>query len=161
TAVNGPNPNKLEYPIRELVAYLTLWSNIKSPNALGLGTMKTSSDLWSHLEKEFMVVSKSSRKRKEDALHNCRYTGGGITGNGGYAEKIRALYKDATDTGATISDEQLITLFVDSFPRSPEWLPILAGLADESNFNVTANRLSGTAQLRTREPLRPPHRNRR
>ncbi|THU98125.1 hypothetical protein K435DRAFT_661505, partial [Dendrothele bispora CBS 962.96] len=147
TAVNDPNPNELEYPIRESVAYLTLWSNIKSPNALGLGSKKTSSDLWFHLEKEFMVVSKLSRKRKEDALRNCRYTGGGITGNSGYAEKIRALYKDATDAGATISDEQLITLFVDSFPRSPEWLPILAGLADETNFNVAANRLQEFVRL--------------
>ncbi|THU83767.1 hypothetical protein K435DRAFT_573455, partial [Dendrothele bispora CBS 962.96] len=120
TAVNDLNPNELKYPIRESVAYLTLWSNIKSPNALGLG-LKMSSDLWGHLETEFMVVSKLLRKRKEDSLWNCRYTGGGITGNGGYAEKICSLYKDATDAGATISDEQLIILFVNSFPRSPKW----------------------------------------
>ncbi|THU84776.1 hypothetical protein K435DRAFT_869920 [Dendrothele bispora CBS 962.96] len=127
TVVNDPNPNELEYPIRESVAYLTLWSNIKSPNTLGLGSKKTSHDLWTHLEDE--------------------YTGGGITGDGGYAKKIRSLFKDAQDAGASISDEQLITLFVDSFPRSPEWLPILASLADESNFNITANKLQEFVRL--------------
>ncbi|THU97011.1 hypothetical protein K435DRAFT_573131, partial [Dendrothele bispora CBS 962.96] len=147
TAVNDPSPNELEYPIRESVAYLTLWSNIKSPNTLGLGSKKTSADLWTHLENEFTAVSKLSRKQKEDALRNCRYTGGGVTGEGGYAEKIQSLFKEAKDAGANIDDEQLITLFIDSFPRSPEWLPILSSLVDESNFNVTANKLQEFVRL--------------
>ncbi|KAF9254373.1 hypothetical protein L218DRAFT_509185 [Marasmius fiardii PR-910] len=37
TAVNDPFPNLLEYRLRESVAYLTIWNNIKNPMGLGGG----------------------------------------------------------------------------------------------------------------------------
>ncbi|THU84271.1 hypothetical protein K435DRAFT_687880, partial [Dendrothele bispora CBS 962.96] len=141
TAVNDRNPNQLEYPIRESVAYLTLWTNIKNPTSMGIASKKTSKELWGHLEKEYMAVSKMARKRREDKLRLSRYTSGKVTGSGGYAEIFRGLYKEAVDAGAKIDEEQMLTIFVDSFPRGPEWATVLGSLADEDNFNVAAMRL--------------------
>ncbi|THV03655.1 hypothetical protein K435DRAFT_817177 [Dendrothele bispora CBS 962.96] len=97
TAVNDHNPNQLEYPIRESAAYLMLWSNIKNPMSTGVGSEKTSKELWDHLEKDHTV-----------------------TGPGGHAEKFRGLYKEAVDAGAKIDDVQMLTIFIDSFPQGPE-----------------------------------------
>ncbi|THU81454.1 hypothetical protein K435DRAFT_693570, partial [Dendrothele bispora CBS 962.96] len=141
TAVNDRNPNQLEYPIRESVSYLTLWSNIKNPTSMGISSKKTSKELWGHLEKEYTVVSKLARKRKEDRLRTSRYTSGKVTGSGGYAEKFRGLYKEAVDAGANIDEEQMLTIFIDSFPRGSEWATVLGNVAEETNFNVVALRL--------------------
>ncbi|THU98521.1 hypothetical protein K435DRAFT_660767, partial [Dendrothele bispora CBS 962.96] len=134
-------PNQLEYPIRESVAYLTIWSNIKNPTSMGISSKKTSKELWGHLEKEYTVVSKLARKQKEDKLWSLQYTDGKVTGTGGYAEKFRGAYKEAVDAGANIDDEQMLTIFVDSFPHGPEWATVLGNLATEDNFNLVSLRL--------------------
>ncbi|THU87699.1 hypothetical protein K435DRAFT_804090 [Dendrothele bispora CBS 962.96] len=132
TAVNDRNPNQLKYPIRESVAYLTIWSNIKNPTSMGISSKKTSKELWEHLQKEYTV---------EDKLHSLRYTDGKVTGTGGYAEKFRGAYKEAVDAGASIEEEQMLTIFIDSFPHGPEWATVLGNLATEDNFNIVALRL--------------------
>ena len=83
---------------------------------MGLGSKEKSNLLWSHLDSQFTLISKLAWKRKEDALRSCKYTGGKVTSNGRYAEKICTLFKNATDAGASITEEQLVTIFVDSFP---------------------------------------------
>ncbi|KAF9255951.1 hypothetical protein L218DRAFT_261278 [Marasmius fiardii PR-910] len=68
TAINDLRPNILEFEIRESVAYLTLWNNIKNPDGLGIPHGLTSKDLWKYLEDEFEQTSEISRQRKEDCL---------------------------------------------------------------------------------------------
>ncbi|KAF9263993.1 hypothetical protein L218DRAFT_842603, partial [Marasmius fiardii PR-910] len=141
TAVNDPFPNLLKYRLRECVAYLTIWNNIKNPIRLGIPSGKTSKELWSYLEKEYLLVSQLARQRKEDALRACQYvdgTDGKITGEGGYLEKIRTLRKAAVDYRAEISDSQFITIFLDSFLRTPEWSVITGSLM---TVNLIAARL--------------------
>ncbi|KAF5339065.1 hypothetical protein D9758_016454 [Tetrapyrgos nigripes] len=149
TAVNNPNPSRLEYMIREPVAYLTIWSNIKNPDSYAFPSGQNSYELWSHLQQEYQAVSPLARQRKEDAFNSCRYTGGKITGEGGYVEKFRQLRKEATDFGAVISETQFLTKFIDSFPRTPEWNIITGNLLGETNFNVAANRLQEYVRLQT------------
>ncbi|KAF9259987.1 hypothetical protein L218DRAFT_832193, partial [Marasmius fiardii PR-910] len=144
TAVNNPFPNLLKYRLHESVAYLTIWNNIKNPIGLGIPSGKTSKELWSYLEKEYLLVSQLARQRKEDALRACRYVDGmdgKITGEGGYLEKIRTLRKAAVIYGAEIPDLQFITIFLDSFPRTPEWSVITGSLMTEKSINLIAARL--------------------
>ncbi|KAJ3963548.1 hypothetical protein EV361DRAFT_782489, partial [Lentinula raphanica] len=143
TAINDPNPTVLEYGLRESVAYLTLWSNIKNPDGLGIPRTLTSQELWAYVEKEFLQASTIARQRKEDTLRNCRYPEEGmkIAGEGGYAERMRLLLKDAKDSGADISSEQFTTIFLDSFPRNPMWAVTTGSLMGERNFNTIVSRL--------------------
>ncbi|KAJ3764903.1 hypothetical protein FB446DRAFT_604132, partial [Lentinula raphanica] len=143
TAVNDPNPTKLEYDLRESVAYLTLWSNIKNPDGLGIPRGKSSHELWEYLRTEFLQVATIARQRKEDNLRACRYPEEGmkIAGEGGYAERMRLLLKDAKDSGAEISNDQFITIFLDSFPRNPMWAVFTGSLIGERNFNTIVSRL--------------------
>ncbi|EEB88899.1 hypothetical protein MPER_13074 [Moniliophthora perniciosa FA553] len=142
TAVNDPNPSYLEYTLRESVALLTLWNNIKNPVGLGLSASnRNSRELWSYLKTEFSMVSNLARQRKEDNLRSQRYTEGPITGEGGYAEKMRTLRREASDSGATITDATFITIFLDSFPRNAEWSIVTGNLMSEKSFTIIANRL--------------------
>ncbi|KAJ3754913.1 hypothetical protein EV360DRAFT_27000, partial [Lentinula raphanica] len=143
TAVNDPNPTPLEYDLRESVAYLTLWSNIKNPDGLGIPSGLSSHELWEYLKTEFVHVATIARQRKEDNLRACRYPEEGmkVAGEGGYAEKMRLLLKEAKDSGASISNEQFITIFLDSFPRNPVWAVYTGSLMSERNFNVIVTRL--------------------
>ncbi|KAJ3832089.1 hypothetical protein F5878DRAFT_671187 [Lentinula raphanica] len=50
TPMNDPNPSPLEYELRESVAFLTLWNNIKNPDGLGIPHGLTSQKLWAYLE---------------------------------------------------------------------------------------------------------------
>ncbi|KAJ3743839.1 hypothetical protein EV360DRAFT_15649, partial [Lentinula raphanica] len=143
TAVNDPNPSTLEYDLRESVAFLTLWTNIKNPDGLGIPRGLTSHELWKYLEVEFLQVATIARQRKEDNLRACRYPEDGmkIAGEGGYAEKMRLLLKDAKDSGASITNDQFITIFLDSFPHIPLWAVITGSLMTERNFNTIVSRL--------------------
>ncbi|KAJ3832841.1 hypothetical protein F5878DRAFT_666203 [Lentinula raphanica] len=67
-AVNDPNLTQLEYDLRESVAYLTLWSNIKNPDGLGIPRGLSSHALWDYLRMEFLQVATIARQRKEDNL---------------------------------------------------------------------------------------------
>ncbi|KAF9259812.1 hypothetical protein L218DRAFT_1056309 [Marasmius fiardii PR-910] len=129
TAINDLHPSILEFEIRESVAYLTLWNNIKNPDGLGIPHGLTSKDLWKYLKDEFEQTSEISRQRKEDSLRASQYNEGmKIAGEGGYAEKMRVLWKEANDCGANISSTQFITIFLDSFPRTTTWLVITGSL---------------------------------
>ncbi|KAJ3963569.1 hypothetical protein EV361DRAFT_813263, partial [Lentinula raphanica] len=140
--INDPNPNPLEYELRESVAYLTLWNNIKNPDGLGIPHNLSSKELWEYLEKEFQTVTSIARQRKEDNLRAARYIEGTkIAGEGGYAEKMRMLLKEANDCGAKISPSQFNTIFLDSFPRNPTWLVVTGNLMGEVSFNVIVTRL--------------------
>ncbi|KAJ3816512.1 hypothetical protein F5880DRAFT_1494211, partial [Lentinula raphanica] len=142
TPINDPNPSPLEYELRESVAFLTLWNNIKNPDGLGIPHGMTSEKLWSYLEEEFQAVTSIARQRKEDNLRACRYVEGTrIAGEGGYAEKMRVLLKEANDCGASISSTQFNTIFLDSFPRNPTWLVATGNLMGEKSFNVIVSRL--------------------
>lgn len=144
SAVNDPSPNPLKYQLQELVAYLTIWNNIKNPSGLGIPLGKTSTELWSYLEREFLLVSHLARQHKEDNLCTYRYVNGvdgKITREGGYAEKIQLLQKAAVDAGAHIPDDQFITIFLDFFPCSPEWNVITGSLMAEKSFSLIVARL--------------------
>ncbi|KAF9254098.1 hypothetical protein L218DRAFT_975932 [Marasmius fiardii PR-910] len=159
SAVNDPSPNPLEYSLRESVAYLTIWNNIKNPSGLGIPSGKTSSELWQYLETEYLLVSQLARQRKEDALRDCCYVDGidgRISGEGGYAEKMRLLRKAAVDAGAHIPDERFITIFLDSFPRSAEWNVITGPLMMEKSFNIIVARLQDYHLRRVGENSRVP-----
>ncbi|KAJ3759253.1 hypothetical protein EV360DRAFT_82284 [Lentinula raphanica] len=71
TAINDPSPTLLEYELRESVAYLTLWNNIRNPDGLGIPHGLSSSALWTYLEMEFLKVTAIARQRKEDNLRSC------------------------------------------------------------------------------------------
>lgn len=59
TPVNDPKPLLLEYNLRESVAFLTIWNNIKDPIGLGLLNYigKMSKKLWTHMIVEFSTVA--------------------------------------------------------------------------------------------------------
>ncbi|KAF9256271.1 hypothetical protein L218DRAFT_1007562 [Marasmius fiardii PR-910] len=99
----APNPSKFE--LCKAVAYLTLWNNIRNPSGLGIPAGLMSRALWQRMEEEFKEVGALTRQRKEDTLRACRYKEGRIAGEGGYAEKMRLLLKDAQDCGANITDK--------------------------------------------------------
>ncbi|KAF9258363.1 hypothetical protein L218DRAFT_981784 [Marasmius fiardii PR-910] len=142
TAINDLHPSILEFEIRESVAYLTLWNNIKNLDGLGIPHGLTSKDLWKYLKDEFEQTSEISRQRKEDSLRASRYNEGmKIAGEGGYAEKMRVLWKEANDCGANISSTQFITIFLDSFPRTTTWLVITGSLMGEKRMNVIVSQL--------------------
>ncbi|KAJ3831763.1 hypothetical protein F5878DRAFT_516662, partial [Lentinula raphanica] len=142
TAINDPKPTTLEYELRESVAYLTLWNNIKNPDGLGIPHGLTSHKLWKYLETEFQTVTAIARQRKEDNLRACRYVEGmRVAGEGGYAEKMRLLLKEANDCGAEITPMQFNTIFLDSFPRTPAWLVTTGNLMGEKSFTVIVSRL--------------------
>ncbi|KAF5362642.1 hypothetical protein D9758_009556 [Tetrapyrgos nigripes] len=143
TPPNSETPNYLEYRIHEPVAYLTIWDNIKNPDALGFSGEKKSHELWDYLKKEYTLVSHLARQRREEALRSCKYTGGEVMGDNGYVAKFRTLRKQATDVGAKIEDSQFLTLFLDSFPRTSEWIPTVGALLTDPSvtFNVAAGRL--------------------
>ncbi|KAJ3740026.1 hypothetical protein DFH05DRAFT_1582169 [Lentinula detonsa] len=71
TTINDPSPTILEYELRESVAYLTLWNNIKNPDGLGIPHGMSSDKLWKYLETEFQKVTTITRQRKEDNLRAC------------------------------------------------------------------------------------------
>ncbi|KAJ3818109.1 hypothetical protein F5880DRAFT_1626123 [Lentinula raphanica] len=123
TAINDPSPTLLEYELRESVAYLTLWNNIRNPDGLGIPHGLTSSKLWTYLETEFLKVTAIARQRKEDNLRSCRY-----------AKKMRILLKEANDCGSNITASQFNTIFLDSFPRTPH-------LVSHHRFSVIVSRL--------------------
>ncbi|KAF9257909.1 hypothetical protein L218DRAFT_1067843, partial [Marasmius fiardii PR-910] len=101
-----------------------------------------SKDLWKYLKDEFEQTSEISRQRKEDSLRASRYNEGmKIAGEGGYAEKMRVLWKEANDCGANISSTQFITIFLDSFPHTTTWLVITGSLMGEKRMNVIVSRL--------------------
>ncbi|KAJ3794275.1 hypothetical protein GGU11DRAFT_690151, partial [Lentinula aff. detonsa] len=142
TAINDPSPTILEYELRESVAYLTLWNNIKNPDGLGIPHGMSSDKLWKYLETEFQKVTTIARQRKEDNLRACRYVEGTkIAGDGGYAEKMRLLVKEANDCGSNISPSQFNTIFLDSFPRTTEWIVMTGNLMGEPSFTVIISRL--------------------
>ncbi|KAK7468258.1 hypothetical protein VKT23_002767 [Stygiomarasmius scandens] len=119
TPVNDRNPNYFEYEIRENVAISTLLENIKNPSALGFDTKgKTSKDLWGWLKEEFESVSQLTRKFKEERLRVFKYesVGGTVIGEGSYTERWKRLWKEAKDAGVTISEEQAVVIYIDSFP---------------------------------------------
>ncbi|KAF5372634.1 hypothetical protein D9758_005121 [Tetrapyrgos nigripes] len=149
TPISSKTPNYLEYEIRESVAYLTIWDNVKNPDSLGFPEGKKSHELWEFLQKEYTLVSHLARQRREDALRSCRYIAGDITGDNGYMVKFRTLRKQATDVGAKIEDPQFLTLFLDSFPRTPEWIPTVGALLTDPSvtFNVAAGRLQEHVRL--------------
>ncbi|KAF5327948.1 hypothetical protein D9758_016775 [Tetrapyrgos nigripes] len=64
-------------------------------------------------------------------------------GDNGYVAKFRTLRKQVTDVGAKIEDSQFLTLFLDSFPRTSEWIPTVSALLTDPSvtFNVAAGRL--------------------
>ncbi|KAJ3841738.1 hypothetical protein F5878DRAFT_702798 [Lentinula raphanica] len=128
TAINDPSPTLLEYELRESVAYLTLWNNIKNPNGLGIPHGLSSSELWSYLETEFLKVTAIARQ--EGRQLTCRYT-----------EKMRILLKEANDCGSGITPTQFNTIFLDSFPRTPVWLVPMGNLMGETSFSVIESRL--------------------
>ncbi|KAJ3832705.1 hypothetical protein F5878DRAFT_547765 [Lentinula raphanica] len=142
TPINDPSPTVLEYELRESVAYLTLWNNIKNPDGLGIPHGMSPDKLWEYLETEFQKVTTIARQRKEDNLRACRYVKGTkITGDGGYAEKMRLLLKEANDCGSNISLSQFNTIFLNSFPRTTEWLVMTGNLMGEPSFTVIVSRL--------------------
>ncbi|KAJ3996497.1 hypothetical protein F5050DRAFT_1807705 [Lentinula boryana] len=142
TAINDPSPTILEYELRESVAYLTLWNNIKNPDGLGIPHGMSSDKLWKYLETEFQKVTTIARQRKEDNLRACRYVEGTkIAGDGGYAEKMRLLVKEANNCGSNISPSQFNTIFLDSFPRATEWIVMTGNLMGEPSFTVIISRL--------------------
>ncbi|KAJ3836612.1 hypothetical protein F5878DRAFT_688631 [Lentinula raphanica] len=67
--------------------------------------------------------------------------GSKIAGEGGYAEKMRMLLKEANDCGAKITPTQFNTIFLDSFPRTPTWLIATGNLMGEKSFTVIVSRL--------------------
>ncbi|KAF9249721.1 hypothetical protein L218DRAFT_1067894 [Marasmius fiardii PR-910] len=64
-----------------------------------------------------------------------------IAGEGGYAEKMRVLWKEANNCGTNISSMQFITIFLDSFPRTTTWLVITGSLIGEKRMNVIVSQL--------------------
>ncbi|KAF5333042.1 hypothetical protein D9758_017295 [Tetrapyrgos nigripes] len=55
TPVSSRKPNYLEYEIRESVAYLTIWDNVKNPDSLGYSGGKKSNELWKFLADEYTL----------------------------------------------------------------------------------------------------------
>ncbi|KAF9256059.1 hypothetical protein L218DRAFT_950288 [Marasmius fiardii PR-910] len=118
SAVNNPHPNPLEYSLHESVAYLTIWNNIKNPSSLGILSSKMSSELWQYLEKEYLLKEWMGRYLEKGVmLKKC-----------GFCE--RPLWMPG------IPEEQFITVFLNSFPHSPEWNVITGPLMMEKSFNV-------------------------
>ncbi|KAJ3973189.1 hypothetical protein EV361DRAFT_948120 [Lentinula raphanica] len=116
TAINDSSPTELKYELRE-----------SNPDGLGIPHGLSSHELWKYLETEFQEVTMIARSK--------------IAGEGGYAEKMRMLLKEANDCGAKITPTQFNTIFLDSFSRTPTWLIATGNLMGEKSFTVIVSRL--------------------
>ncbi|KAF9263144.1 hypothetical protein L218DRAFT_865602, partial [Marasmius fiardii PR-910] len=141
TSIYDTAPNPSEFELRKAIVYLTLWNDICNPSRLGILASLMSQALWQRMEEEFKEVGVLAKQRKEDTLRACHYKGGRIAGEGGYTEKMRLLLKDARDCGTTVTDAQFNTIFLDSFPRSSDWVVITGTLMGQTSFSMIVTRL--------------------
>ncbi|EEB94187.1 hypothetical protein MPER_07041, partial [Moniliophthora perniciosa FA553] len=73
--------------------------------------------------------------------------------DGGWGEDFRwkSARKEAEDAGVIVTSGLAVTVFIDSFPASLEWIPATSYLLTETNIRVVAARLQDHYRLITKD----------
>ena len=110
------NPSIEEWDARDRYVASVIVSNTIDPVGLGIDENKTAARIWYKLNKDLDQKSEQLISIHEKRLRNRK-----MEEDGSFEEHVktmRNLVKEARDVGATISDAQFRSIFLDSFPKS-------------------------------------------
>ena len=117
TSVYSTTPSLDEWTHRDSMALALIVLNIKDPVGLGVKTDGTAAEAWKSLEDNHSRVNKMGLVLAKRELHTTFLAPG--TPIGEHVARLCSLWVKANDMGATILDEEFVSIFIGSLGE--EW----------------------------------------